>query len=71
MDCLEQECEGKLVENPVFPTECGGSPAHPCNECGRLYWEDGSPAITRAGDALFLKEGKIVISQNGTFIPWA
>jgi hypothetical protein len=65
MKCKEGECEGEIdqLREIVLKTGCGpvGSPAYPCNRCGRLHWaSDGELVFNRPGDRAFLEDGRIV-----------
>ncbi|MDP3052221.1 MAG: hypothetical protein Q8N42_01805 [bacterium] len=73
MDCLQEGCGGKINMGIriSLQTGCGGcgtmrSPAHPCDKCGRLHWEDGMLTFNRGGNTTFLEEGHVVIRKAET-----
>ncbi len=50
--CGEENCGGDINDKFAINTAIGGcctpqSPLYPCNKCGRLHEENGSPFVTK------------------------
>ena len=66
MKCKMQGCSGDISETSTVSlrTSCASfSPAHSCDECGRIYWPDGRPVFNRQDHAAFL-EGNGIVHKN-------
>ncbi|MFA5087227.1 MAG: hypothetical protein WC470_02935 [Candidatus Paceibacterota bacterium] len=69
MNCSEDGCDGKIDKKTIVPLRVGNGPncgghdqAYPCEECGRLHWESGTPVVTMpAGEKLFVDGFQVVI----------
>ncbi|MFA5432123.1 MAG: hypothetical protein WC319_04525 [Candidatus Paceibacterota bacterium] len=68
MKCKEKGCEGEIDEQSTISLiiGCGGcgqcslDKAHPCEQCGRLYWMSGNPVFTRSGEKAFFVDNAII-----------
>jgi len=70
MKCRDYQCRKGAIDKkmPVWiKTSCVSSTVvYPCNICGRLHWENGSPVRNRSGHRGFLKNGKVFnLPKNG------
>ncbi|MFA5652034.1 MAG: hypothetical protein WC933_01600 [Candidatus Paceibacterota bacterium] len=63
-ECKEVFCKGKIDKKKSVSVMTGCmsmTSTYPCDECGRLHWDNGRPIFNKPGQKAFLtKTGEIM-----------